>query len=97
MSRYPAPIIRRIQWGLTMAEGNFVVQIGGPVRSASKTYKVSEILEDKDTFIEYGHFEYLVFASLDGKTENQFLWQRYIKSPDKIEYFTTDEIEEFGL
>ncbi len=93
--RQPSTIIRRIQWGLGAADGNFVVQIGGPARSKHKDYKVSEIVEDKNTFIEYGFFEYLVYASADGTKNNQFLWQRYTKMPDKIEYFTTDEIEEF--
>lgn len=93
--RVPTSIIRRIQWGLIPGEGTFVVNVGGPVRSKNKDYKVSEIIEDKDTFLEYGYFEYLIYASLDGTTKDQFFWKRYCKKPDAIEHFFPDEIQEF--
>lgn len=93
--RKPSSIIRRIQYGLIPGEPYLVVNVGGPVRSKNKDYKVSEIVEDRDTFLEYGHFEYLVYASLDGTSKDQFFWKRYIKSPDAIEHFFPDEQEEF--
>lgn len=87
--------IRKIQWGLIPNENSFGVSVGGPVRSKNKEYRVSEILEDRDTFIEYGYFEYLVYASPDGTQKDQFFWKRYTKRPDAIEHFFPDEIEEF--
>ena len=88
-------VIRRIQWGLIPAEPTFVVSIGGPARSKNGDYKVSQIIEDRNTFIEYGFFEYLVFASPDGSPKDQFFWKRYNKRPDVIEHFFPDEFEEF--
>lgn len=93
--RKPSSTIRRIQYGLIPGEATFVINVGGPVRSRYKEYKVSEIVEDKDTFIDYGYFEYLVYASPDGSTKDQFFWKRYTKRPDAIEHFFPDEVEEF--
>ncbi len=93
--RKPSSIIRKIQWGLTPGDPQFIVNVGGPARSKKKDYIVSEIVEDRDTFLEYGYFEYLVYASPDGTEKDQFFWKRYTKKPDAIEHFFPDEIEEF--
>lgn len=94
-NRTPSSIIRKIQWGLIPGDATFMVNVGGPVRSKNKEYKVSEIVEDQDTFLEFGYFEYLVFASADGLKKDQFFWKRYTKRPDAIEHFFPDEMEEF--
>lgn len=93
--RQPSAKIRKIQWGLIPNEPSFMVSVGGPVRSKNKEYVVSEIVEDRDTFIEFGYFEYLVFASPNGAQEDQFFWKRYSKRPDAIEHFFPDEMEQF--
>lgn len=95
LGRQPSSIIRKIQWGLIPNEPSFMVMVGGPARSKNKEYIVSEIVEDRDTFIEYGYFEYLVYASADGSQKDQFFWKRYAKRPDAIEHFFPDEIEHF--
>lgn len=93
--RKHSAIIRRIQWGLIPGEATFVVNVHNTVRFKNKDYKVSEIVEDTDTFLEHGYFEYLVFASPDGTKKDQFFWKRYTKRPDAIEYFCPEEIQEF--
>ncbi len=90
-----ASIIRKIKWGLDKGENIFAISLYGIVRSKNKDYRISEIIEDKNTFLEYGYFEYLVYASLDGSKKDQFFWQRYTKRPDSIEYVFPDEIQEF--
>lgn len=93
MSRSLGPRIRKIEW--ILPGGNYGIGVGGNCHAKNKTYLVSEIVEDKNTFIEYGHFEYFVYASADGTNKNQFLWQRFMRHPDKIEYFATEEQQEF--
>ncbi len=94
--RKPSAIIRKIQWGIIPGEPSFGINVGStPVRSKKKDYIVSEIIEDRDTFLEYGYFEYLIYASPDGTTKDQFFWKRYNKRPDAIEHYFPDEVEEF--
>lgn len=93
--RKPSSVIRKIQWGLIPNEPSFMVIVGGHARSKNKDYVVSEIIEDRDTFLEYGYFEYLVYASVDGSPQNQFFWKRYTRRPDAVEHFFPDEIEQF--
>lgn len=91
----PSPAIRKITWGLDAGASQLNISIGSLVRGKNQSYKVSEILESKDTFTEYGYFEYYIYASLDGSTKDQFFWKRYLKKPDSIEYYFPDEKEEF--
>jgi hypothetical protein len=93
--REPSSIIHKLQWGLKPGEASFGIKIGGNVFSKNKEYKISEIVEDKNTFLEYGYFEYLIYASADGTQKDQFFWKRYTLRPDAIEYFFPDEIQEF--
>lgn len=76
--------IRQLQWGIIPGEPSFSVRVGG---KAAKDNKVSQIVENREMFLEYGYFEYNIYASEDGSTRNQFFWKRYTLRPHQIEYF----------
>lgn len=95
MERKPSSVIRQIQYGLIPGEPNLTIRVGGLVRSKEKSYLVSEIVEDQEVFLDLGYYEYLIYASADGKQKDQFFWKRYVKRPDAIEHFFPDEVEEF--
>lgn len=88
--RQPGGEIRKLLWELRPSLPFCAIQVGGKVRTETKTYLVCEIVEDKNTFAEYGYFEYLIMVSIDGKKDGQVLHSRITRKPDKIEYFLPD-------
>lgn len=88
--------IRKIQYGLDQSKPILTIQIGSRV-PAKEGYFICEILEDKDTFLEYGYFEYIVFIAKYSedkiKREDSMFWKRFLKKPDMIEYSFQDGIE----
>jgi hypothetical protein len=97
VNRKESGIIKKIQYGLDLNNPNLTIQVGTVIK-AKPGYAISEIIEDKNTFVEYGYFEYLIFiakASEQKQEERDSLfWKRFLKKPDMIEYFFQDEIEE---
>ena len=89
--RLESPPIRKLTYGLDPNKSNWSIAVGGTVRNNTKNYYVSEIIESREMFLEYGYFEYYIFASPDGTKKNQFFWKRYLARPDAIEYFFPDE------
>jgi hypothetical protein len=89
MSRVLSGTIRKLQWGLNISTPNLTVQVGS--RAAGKDdFTISEIVEDKNNFHEYGNFEYLIYVTKNNK--DKFLWKRFVHPPDVIEYsFPGDE------
>ncbi len=91
--REPGGEIRKLTWGIIPNQPYRTIQAGKnatKIGSRAKQYLVSEILEDKNTFAEYGYFEWLIFVSADGKKDNQHLYSRFHLKPDQIEYFLPD-------
>lgn len=101
MDRKESGIIKKIQYGLDINVPALTIQVGSVIRTKKGEYVISEILEDKNTFIEYGYFEYLVFLAKPSPdkvdTSTALFWKRFLKKPDAIEYFLQDEIEELVL
>ncbi len=98
MDRVSGGKIRRIQYGVVRDLPSSVVQIGTPYKFKDKDeneiwYKISEIIENKNSFLEYGYFEYEIYISRDGTEKDQLFWKRYIKRPDAIEYKISDAEE----
>jgi len=100
VNRKESGIIKKIQYGLDISKPSLTIQVGSPVR-AREGYFICEIVEDKNTFIEYGYFEYLIMISklTEGKPDkdSEYFWKRYLAKPDMVEYFFQDEIEELFL
>lgn len=96
MDRHASGIIRKIQYGLDASVPSLTIQVGSRV-TGKDGFVIAEIIENKNTFFEYGDFEYEVFiakASVD-KVQNQdkYFWKRFLKRPDMIEYYFQDDIE----
>lgn len=100
MDRKESGIIKKIQYGLDLNNPNLTIQVGTIIK-AKPGYVISEIIEDKNTFVEYGYFEYLIFIAKPSEKEQSnsdaLFWKRFLKRPDMIEYFFQDEIEELVL
>lgn len=99
MLRSSGSAIKKLQWGVITGEPSQVIQVGSSLRFKNKkgefeNYRISEIIENKDAFVEFGYFEYEVYICKEGSQELLF-WQRYIKPPDKIEYNISDSEEFF--
>lgn len=90
MSREPSGIIRKLVWGF-IENQTLSVCVGTKVRG-DNSYLISEIVEDKDAFMEFGKIEYLVFVTKDKDNHKQFLWKRLF-NPDIIEYEIPKDIE----
>lgn len=91
MSRELGSEIRRLQWGLIPNEPMYVIQVKTKANLNGNTWFISQIIEDKNTFLEHGHFEYLIYISKDGTIDNQYFWKRMNARPDAIEYFVDDK------
>lgn len=93
MERESSGIIRKLQWGIIPQLPSLVVQVGGRIAN-DENLIISDIIEDKNTFFEFGNFEYIIYVSKKGNTKEQFMWKRFVKPPDAIEYFNPVNIEE---
>lgn len=94
MGRETGAEIRRLQWGIIPNEPMYVIQVGTKANLNGNTWYISQIIEDKNTFLEHGYFEYLIYISKDGTTDNQYFWKRMNKMPDAIEHFVDEKEEE---
>lgn len=94
MQREISCIIRKIQYGVIPHQNSLVVQTGTRLIGNLKDYVITEIVEDRNTFFEFGYFEYLVYVTRDGDKE-QIFWKRFIKPPDMIEYLFPGEDPKF--
>lgn len=96
MQRKESGIIRKIQYGLDASVPSLVVQVGSRV-AGKEGFVIAEIVEDKNTFWEYGYFEYLIYIAKVSEAplaeQNKYFWKRYLKKPDMIEFYFQDEIE----
>ncbi len=97
--RVASGVIRQIQYGLIPTLPSLVIRVNTPARFPGKEgYVIVEITEDKNTFLEFGYFEYLIFIGKPdqyGKMgpEGLIFWKRYTQKPDAIEYFFPDELD----
>jgi len=98
MDRKESGIIKKIQYGLDLNTPNLTFQVGSVIRIKKVEYLISEILENKNTFVEYGYFEYYIYLAKPSPdkidTSKSLFWKRFLKRPDAIEYFLQDDIEE---
>ncbi len=93
--------IRSLVWGIIPTQ-TFVVRVKGKVRVGAVEYEISEIVEDTNTFIELGYYEYLVYVvkinDVDKHVEqDKKFWCRYSVKPDKIEYFLPEEMQSLSV
>ena len=86
MERTPSGPIRKIQYGIVPQLPMLIVQIGTVVL---KDYVIVDIVEDRNMFLELGYFEYLIY--IQKKDSPKFLWKRFIKAPDFVEYASDGE------
>lgn len=87
MERAMSGTIRKIQYGVIPTEPSYNVFVGQELRMKEKFVVVVEILEDRNTYLEYGWFEYMIFViPKGGRMDEKYLWRRYSKRPDFIEY-----------
>jgi hypothetical protein len=89
--RQASGIIRKLIWGFIPTNPQLIIQVGSKVLGKDNLI-ISEIIEDKNTFSEFGKFEYLIFIAKDNNTKEQFLWKRTF-NPDIIEYKISEETE----
>lgn len=90
MERTASGLIRKLQWGLVPGQPCLTIQVGS--RAMGKdNYIISEIVEDKNTFLTQGCFEYLVYVVKDGKKDGKMFWKRFRTAPDVVEYYLLDE------
>lgn len=95
MEKVASARIRKIQWGIIPGLPTQIHQVGSKVAGKDQ-YVIHEIIEDTNTVFSLGHYEYLIYIKLVGvKDSDPVLWQRYIKAPDKVEYYFDGENEAF--
>jgi len=86
MERTPSGPIRKIQYGIIPNLPMLIVQVGS---SVLRDYVIVDIVEDRNMFLEVGHFEYLVY--IQKKDGPRFFWKRFLKTPDLVEYASDGE------
>jgi hypothetical protein len=92
--RTPSKKIRQIQYGLIPTQPSLVIRIGNRVRiNQNEEYTVSAIIENKNTFFDFGSFEYEIYVSSEEEPQADIFWKRLLRLPDTIEYFINNDDE----